>query len=95
MADANLQKAEIPYAHLEMADLRGAKLEGADLAGAHLDGAKLEGSNLCGADLRGVTGLTQKEQIDTTFMDNETLLDSRYHRSTRRQGEHSQICGKR
>ena len=50
--EADLQGANLPFAHLEGTDLRFASLHGANLASAHLNGANLPASDLEGADLR-------------------------------------------
>lgn len=67
---AKLGWAWLQDAHFEKACLRGASLQGAYPLRARFDGAVLEG-----ADLREITpDYLQQEQIETTCMDDKTIL---------------------
>jgi uncharacterized protein YjbI with pentapeptide repeats len=51
LTEAQLEGADLRYAHLERANLSGAYLEGADLSFAHMQRAQLVGARLSGATL--------------------------------------------
>ncbi len=73
-------------AFLNNADLTDADFQAADLRGADLTGAVLARTNFEGADLRDAIGLAQltQEQIDQTYMDDETRVPPNCKRSRSR-----------
>ena len=71
--NAHLEGANLDHAHLEGAKILMSYFLGATFDGTHLVGAELDGAHLEGVDLTKAKGLTQ-EQIDDTFMDDDTTL---------------------